>query len=94
MELRDPQNRDLRRNSPTETEKLVGLLSPPVGVNQRTHTVITIHVHIGVVKSGRHDRPSVRKSSIDDDSGGKIGGWSRLASDDLGWPRMISVGLG
>ena len=28
--LWDPQNRDLRRKSPPETEKSVGLLSPPL----------------------------------------------------------------
>ena len=33
--------------------------------------VLTIYVHIGVVNSGRHDSPHIRKSSLDHDSGGK-----------------------
>ena len=32
---------------------------------------LTIYVHIGVVNSGRHDSPHIRKSSLDHDSGGK-----------------------
>ena len=30
-----------------------------------------LHVHIGVVNSGRHDSPYIRKLSLDHDSGGK-----------------------
>eukprot|EP00964_Phaeocystis_antarctica_P051408 scaffold29987_cov47-Phaeocystis_antarctica.AAC.1 len=33
--------------------------------------VLTIYVHIGVVNSGRHHSPHIRKSSLDHDSGGK-----------------------
>jgi len=33
--------------------------------------VLTVHIHIGVVNSGRHDSPHIRKSSLDHDSGGK-----------------------
>ena len=33
--------------------------------------VLTIYVHIGVVNSGRHDSPHIRKSSLDHDSGEK-----------------------
>ena len=40
--------------------------------------VLTIDVHIGVVKSGRHDSPHIRKSSLDHDSGEKIGGVSHI----------------
>ena len=35
--------------------------------------VLTIYLHIGVVNSGRHDSPHIRKSSLDHDSGGKKG---------------------
>ena len=37
------------------------------------------YVYIGVVNSGRHDTSHIRKSSIDHDSGGKIGGVSQLS---------------
>ena len=40
----------------------------------------TIDVHIGVVNSGRHDSPHIRKSSLDHDSGGKIGGVRHMYS--------------
>ena len=33
--------------------------------------IITLYVQIGEVKSGRHDSPHIRKSSLDHDSGEK-----------------------
>ena len=33
--------------------------------------ILTIYVHIGVLNSGRHDSPHIRKSSLDHDSGEK-----------------------
>ena len=61
--------------------------------------VLTMYVHIGVVNSGRHDSPHIRKSSLDDDSDEKMdvmgeqakrvasgGGHFRVTSDELGLP--------
>ena len=39
-----------------------------------TIDILTIYVHKGVVNSGRHDTPHIRKSSLDHDSGGKNSG--------------------
>ena len=36
--------------------------------------ILTIYIHIGVVNSGRYDSPHILKSSLDHDSGKKIGG--------------------
>ena len=33
--------------------------------------VLTIYIYIGVVNSGRHDSPHIRKLSLDHDSGGR-----------------------
>ena len=60
--------------------------------------VLTIYVHIGVVNSGRHDSPHIRKSSLDHDFQQKMdvikgeeakrvasgGGHFRATSNELG----------
>jgi len=41
--------------------------------------VLTMYVLIGVVNSGRHDSPPIRKSSLDHDPGGKNRGCHRVS---------------
>ena len=58
--LWEPQNRDLRRKPPPETEFLVGCLSPPLGrgVLISGHNIYTYHIYTyRGVNSGRHGPP-------------------------------------
>ena len=60
----------VENHPPPQTNLAVGLLSPHrrvAGINQRT----IYSMYIGVMNSGRHDSPYIRKLSLDHDSGGK-----------------------
>ena len=51
--------------------------------------VLTIHVHIGVVNSGCHDSPHIRKSSLDHDSGEKNRGCKSYFLDIFHMSRIL-----
>ena len=61
-------------NHPQKPENRLSDYHPSVGggvlISGQIY-ILTIYVHIGVVKSGRHDSPHIRKSSLDHDSGEK-----------------------
>ena len=69
-----PAESQMSSRRPPEAEKNGWLIIPPrwVGVLISVQIyIITIYIHIGVLNSGRHDSPHIRKSSLDHDSGGK-----------------------
>ena len=70
----------VENHPPPQTNLAVGLLSPHrrvAGINQRT----IYSMYIGVMNSGRHDSPYIRKLSLDHDSGGEKRGCQPVFSE-------------
>ena len=81
-------------NHPPRNRKIGWLIITPSGgwgvlISGQIY-VLTIYVHIGVVNSGRHDSPHIRKSSLDHDSGGKKIGVSVTFLDIFHISRLVT----